>query len=189
MDCTVPAIFTIGHSTRPITQFLDLLAESGIECVVDVRRLPGSRAFPQYDADALREALRHVGIDYWHLVALGGLRRAADAPAQADDTFWTNPSFRRYAAYARTPAFAAGLEALETRAMQQRCTLMCAEAVWWRCHRRIIADYLLARGHPVLHIMGLGKVVPALLTTGATVAAGEPVYPETASHPKRSATP
>ncbi len=181
MRTTPPTVFTIGHSTRPLAELLDLLVESQIECVVDVRRLPGSRAYPQYDADALRVSLRQAGIDYWHLTALGGLRRAAEAPAQLDDAFWTNPSFRRYSAYARTSAFAEGLRALEVRAMAQRCALMCAEAVWWRCHRRIIADHLLSHDHRVLHIMGPGKVMPATLTPGCVVVAGEPVYPKTLS--------
>lgn len=185
MSLTSP-IFTIGHSTRPLAEFLDLLAEPRIECVVDVRRLPGSRAYPQYDAAALRASLRQAGIDYWHLAALGGLRRAAEAPAQADDAFWTNPSFRRYAAYAQTAAFAEGLQALEARAVEQRCTLMCAEAVWWRCHRRIIADYLLAHGRHVLHMMGPGKLVPATLTLGAVVMEGEPAYRSAATAPAAS---
>lgn len=174
-------IFTIGHSTRPLEEFLGLLAESGIDCVVDVRRLPGSRAYPQYDADTLRDSLQDVGIDYWHLTALAGLRRSSEAPKAFESTFWTNASFRRYAAYAHTTEFAGGLHALELRAASQRCALMCAEAVWWRCHRRIIADYLLAGGHRVLHIMGPGKVMPAELTSGARIVDGAPCYPEEAS--------
>lgn len=176
-------IFTIGHSTRPVGEFLGLLAASKIECVVDVRRLPGSRAFPQYDAAALRASLQDAGIDYWHLPALAGLRRASEVPTECESTFWTNASFRRYAAYAHTAAFAEGLRSLELRATTQRCAVMCAEAVWWRCHRRIIADYLLARGHRVLHIMGPGKVVPAELTPGADVLDGSPSYPAAASLP------
>ena len=173
-------IFTIGHSTRPLDEFLCLLAESKIECVVDVRRLPGSRAFPQYDADALRASLHDAGIDYWHLTALAGLRRASEAPNAFESSFWTNASFRRYAAYAHTADFVEGLRVLELRAASQRCALMCAEAVWWRCHRRIIADYLLAAGHRVMHIMGPRKVVPAQLTAGAQIVNGLPCYPEPA---------
>ena len=176
-------IFTIGHSTRPLEEFLGLLAESNIGCVVDVRRLPGSRAYPQYDAEALRASLHDAGIDYWHLTALAGLRRASEVPAASESAFWTNASFRRYAAYASTAAFAEGLRSLEMRAATQRCALMCAEAVWWRCHRRIIADYLLARGHAVMHIMGPGKVVAAELTAGAQVVDGTPCYPAVASTP------
>jgi len=174
-------IFTIGHSSRPLAVFLDLLAASDIACVVDVRRLPGSRAFPQYDADALRDALAAVDIDYAHMTGLGG-RRGRTLPA--DDTrnaMWRNASFRRYADYALTEPFADALAELESRAARERCTLMCAEAVWWRCHRRIIADHLLAHGHEVFHIMGPGKVVPATLTPGARVNGETVTYPPTAS--------
>ncbi len=169
-------IFTIGHSNRPLADFLALLAESAIECVVDVRRLPGSRACPQYDADALTASLAEVGIDYVHMTALGG-RRGRTLPG--DDTrnaMWRNASFRRYADYALGEDFAEGLADLEARAKRQRCTVMCAEAVWWRCHRRIIADHLLARGWQVMHIMGPGKVTEASLTPGAKVDGNEVTY-------------
>lgn len=177
-DAAAPdSIFTIGHSSRPLTDFLALLAESAVACVADVRRLPGSRAFPQYDADALRESLAQAGIDYVHMAALGGRRRRS---LPADDTrnaMWRNASFRRYADYALTPDFAEGLAQLEARARRQCCAVMCAEAVWWRCHRRIIADHLIARGWKVMHIMGPDKIVPATLTPGAHVANGEVTYP------------
>ena len=173
-------VFTIGHSTRPIDVFLDLLAESAIECVVDVRRLPGSRAFPQFNADALRASLEKAGIDYWHAIALGGRRGAGASGQDARDAFWTNPGFRRYAAYARSEEFDAGLRELEQRARAQRCVLMCSEAVWWRCHRRIIADHLLARGHAVFHVMGSHKVTPAAMTAGAVVSGGTLAYPAAA---------
>lgn len=156
-----------------------LLDESHVACVVDVRRLPGSRAFPQYDADALRESLAQAGIDYVHMTALGG-RRGRSLPADdMRNALWRNASFRHYADYALTPPFAGALQQLEARAEQQRCALMCAEAVWWRCHRRIIADHLLARGHTVCHIMAPGKVVPATLTPGARVENGSVTYPPT----------
>jgi len=181
-DASVPdvgkqEIFTIGHSNHPLADFLALLAESAIACVVDVRRLPGSRAFPQYDADALRESLAQTGIDYVHMAALGG-RRGRSLPAEdTRNAMWRNASFRRYADYALTPDFAEGLEQLEARAARQRCAVMCAEAVWWRCHRRIIADHLIARGWQVMHIMGSCKVVPATLTPGAHVAHDAVIYP------------
>ncbi|MGV8923649.1 MAG: DUF488 family protein [Thermomonas sp.] len=170
-------IHTIGHSTRPLAEFIGLLQASSIQCVVDVRRLPGSNAYPQYNADALQQSLADVGIEYWHLPAIAGRRRAKEIPASAESTFWTNTSFRRYAAYAHTQEFHAGLQALEQRAARQACAVMCAEAVWWRCHRRIISDYLLADGIRVLHIMGAGKVDVATLTKGACVVDGQPVYP------------
>lgn len=170
-------IHTIGHSTRPLDEFIGLLQASAIKWVVDVRRLPGSNAYPQYNADALQQSLAEVGIDYWHLLELAGRRRASEVPASNEDAFWTNPSFRRYAAYAGTHAFRDGLQALEQRAKQQACAVMCAEAVWWRCHRRIISDYLLADGIRVLHIMGAGKVDAATLTKRARVIDGQLVYP------------
>lgn len=181
-DASVPdvgkqEIFTIGHSNHPLADFLALLAESAIACVVDVRRLPGSRAFPQYDADALRESLAQTGIDYVHMASLGG-RRGRSLPAEdTRNAMWRNASFRRYADYALTPDFAEGLEQLEARAARQRCAVMCAEAVWWRCHRRIISDYLLARGRTVLHLMGGERVEPARLTPGARPEDGKVLYP------------
>ncbi len=180
MSVAPTCVFTIGHSTRPIGQFLELLAESRIECVVDVRRLPGSRRFPQYNAEPLEENLATQDIDYWHLEALCGRRSKAELEGAIPDTFWRNASFGRYAAYARSTAFADGLEALLNRAHEQRCALMCAEAVWWRCHRRIIADHLLARGVCVFHIMGQGSVVAAELTRGALLDGDNVIYPVSA---------
>ena len=170
-------VYTIGHSSRPLQEFLELLAKSGVECVVDVRRLPGSRAFPQYDADALAMSLAGQGIDYWYLPPLCGRRTRAELKGAVPESFWSNASFSRYAAYARGEEFAHGLRELLERAEKQRCALMCSEAVWWRCHRRIITDYLLALGVPVLHIMGPGKVDAATLTHGARISGGEVIYP------------
>lgn len=177
MEKVPTTIHTIGHSTRPLEEFIGLLQASSIQCVVDVRRLPGSNAYPQFNADALQQSLAHVGIEYWHLTSLAGRRRASEVPQLEDATFWTNPSFRRYAAYTHTSDFHDGLRALEKRAAQQACAVMCAEAVWWRCHRRIISDYLLADGFRVLHIMGVGNIQPATLTKGASVIDAHPVYP------------
>lgn len=175
--------FSIGHSNRPLPDFLALLAESRVEGIVDVRSLPGSRAFPQYDADALAGSLAQEGRSYVHMPALGG-RRGRSLPADdMRNALWRNASFRRYADYALSPAFALALDQLEARALQQRCALMCAEAVWWRCHRRIIADHLLARGHDVFHIMGPGKVIGASLTPGACVCDGEVTYPPAGDAP------
>lgn len=172
-------VFTIGHSTRSIEAFLALLEESRVQCVVDVRRLPGSRAFPQFDADALEKSLAHHGVDYWHLESLCGRRSAGEVKGLPGGNFWRNASFARYAAWARGDEFMRGLEELIDRAGAESCALMCSEAVWWRCHRRIIADHLLARGVPVRHIMGPGKVVDAELTRGARIVDGAPVYPDT----------
>lgn len=177
MNHAATTVFTIGHSSRPLAEFLDLLHESRIECVVDVRRLPGSRSFPQYNADALQATLAERGIDYWHLDTLCGRRSKRELNGAPAEDFWTNASFARYAAYARSDAFAQGLDELLQRARVQRCTLMCSEAVWWRCHRRIITDHLLARGCDVRHIMSARKVVAATLTAGAQVRNGDVVYP------------
>lgn len=169
-------IFTVGHSNRSIDDFLALLTASKIQCVVDVRRLPGSRAFPHFDADALAASLVAVDIAYWRLPALCGRRSAKEVRGLPVDDFWRNASFARYAAWTHSDAFAQALAALLARAQSERCVVMCAEAVWWRCHRRIIADCLLARGCEVWHIMGPGKVVAASLTKGARASAGGVIY-------------
>ncbi len=171
-------VFTIGHSSRPLDAFLALLDESHIQCVVDVRRLPGSRSFPQYNGDALAASLTEHGIDYWHLKALYGRRSKGELHGAPPEDFWTNASFARYAAYARSATFAQGLDELLQRARRQRCVLMCSEAVWWRCHRRIITDHLLAHGATVCHIMGPGKIMTATLTRGARVRNAEVIYPK-----------
>lgn len=174
----LPGIFSVGHSSRTLDDFLALLTESGIECVVDVRRLPGSRAFPHFNADALAGSLANSDIGYWHLDALCGRRSARELAGAPPENFWTNASFARYAAYARSKAFTLALHELIDRARHQRCTLMCSEAVWWRCHRRIIADHLIALGCTVNHIMAPGKVDAATLTRGAMIRDGEVIYPE-----------
>ena len=171
-------IFTIGHSTRTLSEFMNLLREAQTELLVDVRSVPRSRINPQFNIDALPEALATAGIGYVHLSALGGLRHRRKASMRSPDALWQNPSFRNYADYAGTEAFRVGVEELEALARDKRCAIMCAEAVWWRCHRRIIADYLLAHGIAVVHIMGSGKFVPAKVTPGARVLSGGAlVYP------------
>jgi uncharacterized protein (DUF488 family) len=160
-------IFTIGHSTRPVGELIALLRDAGVARLVDVRTLPRSRANPQFNADALPEPLAAAGIGYTHLGALGGLRHHPTGAPASSNTLWRNAPFRNYADYAMTEPFRAGLDELCSFAQGERCAIMCAEAVWWRCHRRIIADYLLARGVAVAHIMGPGKRDPASLTPGA----------------------
>jgi uncharacterized protein (DUF488 family) len=177
MDPPAPIVHTIGHSTRPLDELVAILREAGVSRLVDVRRIPRSRTNPQFNADALPAGLAGTGIDYHHLAALGGLRsrRSGDAPA---NTGWRHPAFRAYADYAATPAFREGLAALEALAHERPAAVMCAEAVWWRCHRRLIADYLIARGWRVLHLMGQGRAEPASLTPGAVPQAdGTIAYP------------
>ncbi len=165
-------VFTIGHSTRSIEAFIGLLKESAIDLLLDIRRAPRSRRNPQFNSDALAAALAAAGIGYRHLQALGGLRhRSRDAPPSPNG-LWENEAFRNYADYAAGEGFRAGLEELMGLAREHRVAIMCAEAVWWRCHRRIVADHLLAAGVPVVHILGPGKTEPARLTPGAVPAPG-----------------
>ncbi|MBV8306198.1 MAG: DUF488 domain-containing protein [Gammaproteobacteria bacterium] len=161
-----PTVYTIGHSTRPIGEFTALLAEAGIELLVDVRAIPRSRTNPQFNRETLPASLEGIGVGYEHLAALGG-RRSRQGAAPSSNTFWRNDSFRNYADYAATEPFKSGLSALEGEAGRRRCAIMCSETLWWRCHRRIISDYLIADGFPVLHIMGPHKTEPAVLTPNA----------------------
>lgn len=174
----IPTIFTIGHSTRPIDEFLTLLQQVDVNLLVDVRSIPRSRTNPQFNTDALPETLGDAGISYQHLPALGGLRHRKKGATPSVNTFWHVAAFRSYADYAATEAFRAGLDELRALARDNCCAIMCAEAVWWRCHRRIIADYLLTQGVSVMHIMGRDKIDPAKLTPGARVLPnGTLVYP------------
>jgi uncharacterized protein (DUF488 family) len=170
--------FTIGHSTRAIADFVALLHEADVRLVVDVRTVPRSRTNPQYNRDALPDTLSGYQIGYEHIAALGGLRgRRADVPPQVN-AFWTNDSFHNYADYAMSADFRSGLARLREIGHARRCAVMCAEAVWWRCHRRIIADYLIAAGEGVLHILSAGNIKPATMTPAARPGPeGTLVYP------------
>lgn len=170
--------YTIGHSTKTIEEFVHLLRAAQVSMVVDIRAIPRSRTNPQYNRDALPATLAAFGIDYQHLCALGGLRGKSKAAGPSTNDFWENRSFRNYADYALTPAFSEGLEELITLGRKKRCAMMCSEAVWWRCHRRIVADHLMARGESVFHLMGTDKVESASLTKGALVQDGAVVYPQ-----------
>lgn len=173
-----PPFFTIGHSNRSAEDFIGLLRTAGVEHLADIRKMPMSRSNPQFNIDALPDALAAFQISYEHLAALGGLRGKANALPDEVNGFWTNRSFHNYADYALTEPFRAGLEHLLEKGRARQCAIMCSEAVWWRCHRRIVADYLIASGETVFHIMGEGRLEPARLTPGAVVrAGGEVVYP------------
>jgi uncharacterized protein (DUF488 family) len=176
----LPPIFTIGHSTRSIEQFVDLLRSGPADLVVDVRSVPKSRRNPQYNEDVLGEELAPWQVGYTRIAGLGGLRGRSHAVSPDVNGFWDNQSFHNYADYALSDDFEAALGELLGLSTDRRCAIMCAEAVWWRCHRRIIADYLLARGRPVFHLMGNGRVEPAKLTAGARVENGKLVYPAAA---------
>lgn len=169
-------VFTIGHSKRSVEELVALLGEAGADLVADVRAFPRSRANPQFNGPALQEELAAAGIGYRYLPALGGRRHGRKA--ESPNMLWRNESFRAYADYAGTAEFRAGLEELCALAGEHRCAVMCAEVLWWRCHRRIIADYLLAAGLEVVHILGAGNLTPAALTPGALRSAdGGLLYP------------
>ena len=171
---TVAELFTLGHSTRSIDDFLALLAEHRIARLVDVRTVPRSRHNPQFNRDLLPPALERAGIAYTHLPALGGLRHTRkDSP----NTAWKNTSFRGYADYMLTPEFDRALDELIALADRERIAIMCAEAVPWRCHRSLIADALTARGIPVTHIMSAGHTKPHSMTSFAHVEGSRVTYP------------
>jgi uncharacterized protein (DUF488 family) len=170
--------YTIGHGKRAIGEFIELLGEVEVTLVVDVRTMPRSRANPQYNEDALPQALRPFGIAYVHMPDLGGLRGRQKQIAPEINAFWENESFHNYADYAMGERFREALAHLRERGRTQRCAIMCAETVWWRCHRRIITDYLLAAGETVLHILGPGHVEQAAINEAAQVRGmGTLVYP------------
>jgi uncharacterized protein (DUF488 family) len=153
--------FTIGHSTHSIDEFVTLLTNADIKVVVDVRTVPRSRINPQFNRDALAASLAAGGIAYGHFSALGGLRgKQPGVPAEAN-AFWKNASFHNYADYALSEEFRSGVEKLRALGHATRSTVMCAESLWWRCHRRIIADYLIAAGEEVFHILAPGHIEKA----------------------------
>jgi uncharacterized protein (DUF488 family) len=170
--------FTIGHSTRSLEELIELLGGARIDLLADIRTVPRSRTNPQFNRDTLPGALSASGISYEHIAALGGLRGKARTVPQDVNGLWRNASFHNYADHALSQPFHAGLEQLLDDGRKQRCAIMCSEALWWRCHRRIVADYLIARGETVFHIMERGRLEPARLTPGAVIQGGETVlYP------------
>ena len=170
-------ICTIGHSTATIPEFVELLRVGEVGMVVDVRTVPRSRHNPQYNLDVLAGELAAFQVGHEYIRQLGGLRGKSRDVAPEVNGLWRNQSFHNYADYALSAEFAEGLAGLLELASRQRCAIMCAEAVWWRCHRRIIADYLLARGLPVTHLMWPQRMEPASLTPGAVVREERVTYP------------
>ncbi|WP_338751505.1 DUF488 family protein [Janibacter alittae] len=169
-------IHTIGHSTRPIEEFIELLTEQGVTRVVDIRTVPKSRHNPQYWGDALEASLAGAGLGYSYVKALGGLRpKHPDSP----NTAWRNDSFRNYADHMLTQEFHSGLEELIALAQEDSCAIMCAEAVPWRCHRRLVADALLVRGYTVLEIISSAPPKEHRLTPFAVVDGTRVTYPGT----------
>ena len=171
-------LYTIGHSNRPLDLFIGLLNQACVDLVADVRTIPKSRHNPQFNADMLERALREAGIGYKRFPGLGGLRSRGKDQGPSPNGFWDNENFRNYADYAATPSFKAALDALRALSQTQTCAIMCAEADWRRCHRRIIADYLLAAGDTVIHIAGEDRLEPAQLSQAAVMEAdGAIAYP------------
>jgi uncharacterized protein (DUF488 family) len=171
-------VYTIGHSTRTADDLIALLREAGVSLLADVRAIPRSRTNPQFNIDALPSSLAAVGIGYWHFSALGGRRSRPRGSPPSPNGFWKNAGFRNYADYAMTEDFRRGLDALLALARNTACAVMCAEAVWWRCHRRIIADYLVAEGMTVRHILAPGQIEDATLTPEARAGPGRTLtYP------------
>ena len=170
--------FTIGHSNRSLEEFVELLTSAEIKLVADVRKFPRSRANPQFNVDTLGESLTPARISYEPMSSLGGRRGVVKSVPPDVNGLWRNLSFHNYADYALSAEFSAGLRHLLERGREQRCSIMCSEAVWWRCHRRIVADYLIASGEDVFHIMAPGRLEPARMTQGAMVREdGKVVYP------------
>lgn len=172
-----PPVFTIGHSTRTIAEFADILRGQQVELVVDVRTVPRSRTNPQYNFDGLADELRPWQIHYERIAGLGGLRGRSKGTASDVNGFWENQSFHNYADYALSEEFESALNQLMAMASDRRVAIMCAEAVWWRCHRRIIADYLMLHEREVFHLMGEGRAEPARMTSAANERDGHLVYP------------
>ncbi len=166
-------LWTIGHSTRSIDEFIDALKSFEIQTLADVRSFPGSRRYPQFNKENLRTSLAEAGIEYIHLPELGGRRRAKP---DSLNMAWQSKTFRGYADYMETEEFQKGIARLLEIARERRMAIMCAEAVWWRCHRSLISDYLKANGIEVTHIMAAGKSEPHPFTSAASIVGGKLSY-------------
>jgi uncharacterized protein (DUF488 family) len=170
-----PKLLTIGHSNHPLERFLDLLARHGVEALVDLRRFPGSRKHPHFNRNHLAAALQEAGVAYHWLAALGGRR-----PKPRDESpnrGLKNQGLRNYADYMLTDEFREGVETLLEIARRKRTAILCAEGLFWRCHRRPVSDFLAANGILVRHIMPAGELRPHQLTTGAVIEGGRVTYP------------
>jgi uncharacterized protein (DUF488 family) len=179
-----PDLFTVGHSTQTLAAFLELLSEHGIRRLADIRRFPGSKKYPHFNSDTLGSALEQTGVRYRWIEALGG-RRGKQTSASTENLGWRNESFRNYADYMRTADFQTGIAELLEFAGHDRTAFMCSESVFWRCHRRLVSDYLLARGIQVRHIMPSGELHPHTLTSGAVIHGGLLSYPAPGSEQGR----
>ena len=167
-------MWTVGHSTHPLEAFVALVRAHGVSAIADVRKIPRSRRNPQFNIDTLPASLAAAGLAYVPRPGLGGLRRER---TDSINLGWKNPSFRAYADYMQTEEFARELDALLALGTRERLAIMCAEAVWWRCHRSLIADAVVARGEPVLHILTPERADPHTLRDFARVDNGRVSYP------------
>jgi uncharacterized protein (DUF488 family) len=170
-----PSVFTIGHSNHPLDRFLALLARHEVEALADIRRFPGSRKHPHFNRDSLAAALPQQGVEYHWLEALGGRRH--QQRDESPNVGLENKSFRNYADYMLTGNFRDGVKKLLEVARQKRTAIMCAEALFWQCHRRLVSDFLVANGVAVQHIMPTGELRPHTLTSGAVIENGRVTYP------------
>ncbi|UVI36066.1 DUF488 family protein [Brevibacterium spongiae] len=165
----LPRLLTVGHSNRSLNEFIELLTSTGTEVVVDVRKLPGSTKNPWFNADTLEGDLAEAGIELRRLEGLTGRRRVSRTVPFEVNAWWQNRSFHNYADHCLSEEFRTDLGTLISWSAEARCAIMCSEAVWWRCHRRLIADQLLARDLPVSHILGEGHIDAAKLSEGARI--------------------
>lgn len=172
-DETTKIIWTIGHSTRALNEFVDMLRSFQIEFVADIRSFPGSRRYPQFNKEALAVSLPENNITYIHVKELGGRRKVQP---DSVNTGWRLAAFRGYADYMGTDAFKNAIQELESFAYDKRIAYMCSEALWWRCHRSLVSDYLKVRGWTVIHIMGIGKAREHPYTSPAQIVDGKLVY-------------
>jgi len=166
-------VWTVGHSTRSGEEFGQILLVHEIQVLIDVRSFPGSRRYPQFNRETLSESLAKLGIEYKHAPRLGGRRTPRK---DSHNTAWKNASFRAYADHTETDEFRNGVEELLELADDSRVAVMCAEAVWWRCHRSLISDYLKAKGHTVIHILDENKTEEHPFTSAARIVDGELSY-------------
>lgn len=173
-------LYTVGHSTRTVEELVSVLRAGQVEMVVDVRKMPRSRTNPQFNQDSFPAQLAEYQVGYCYIQQLGGLRSRDTGVAPEVNGLWRNRSFHNYADYALGSMFREGLAELQDLARTRTCAIMCAEAVWWRCHRRIIADHMMAQDWPVYHLMGPDKVEPARMTEGARPHQGVVTYPPAA---------
>ena len=172
-----PPVYTIGHSTRSIAEFVGLLRHGQVALVIDIRSTPRSRTNPQFNLDALPDALSAWQIGHQRIAELGGRRKKSEIVPPDVNGFWINQSFHNYADYALCDEFRAGFSRLTELSRERRCAVMCSEAVWWRCHRRFVADYLLHDGRDVFHLMGTARIDVATMNPAARAEGASLVYP------------